>query len=379
MPTEARPGQETGNNEDEEIRKFKERLAEKDKDAPKTSAGAEVVNLANGDTYQGDMRNGRPHGKGEPAPPCKGASQTVSIRPYASIKNSHFALGRAGVYTWSDGSTYSGDWFEGMKHGRGLYVYANGDVYEGGYYNGVKHGYGAAAWSNGSRYEGNWDSGREHGQGKYQTATGQCYTGTFNQGFVDGEGMHTWADGSTFYCLHSMGAAVSQGHYVASEPAQPDLQTSVVARSYTPMAPTYTTMPVPAHDPGLVQMPNGQVGYIIPVALSPRAQAPPAQAPLSNALYASRESRPKSREGRKSKSRSLSGGRRKSDKIVTNPYGPASQTVAGTVQARSSPKPTTNPYGPFTETSGRLKSPAPNSMLLQQAMPPPHLLGNSGR
>ena len=283
------------------------------------------------------------------------------------------------MYTWADGSTYSGDWFEGMKHGRGLYVYANGDVYEGGYYNGVKHGYGAAAWSNGSRYEGNWDSGREHGQGKYLTATGQCYTGTFKEGFVDGEGMHTWADGSTFYCLHSMGAAVSQGHYVSSEPAQPELSTQSVPPAYLPM-------PVPEQDlgaqAGLVQMPNGQLGYMVPVTV-PVRMSPRAQAPASNPypLHASRESRPRSKgEGRKSKSRSSSAGRRKSERIVTNPYGPANPAGPSTVQARSQPLPRTNPYGPFMEAQP--KSPSStmsNSVLLQQAVLPPTSLVNPRR
>lgn len=86
-----------------------------------------------------------------------------------------------GVYTWADGSTYSGDWVDGMKQGRGLYLYANGDTYEGGYHRGMKHGYGAASWANGSRYIGHWDSGREHGEGRYMAGDGQCYKGTFNQ------------------------------------------------------------------------------------------------------------------------------------------------------------------------------------------------------
>ena len=85
------------------------------------------------------------------------------------------------MYTWADGSTYNGDWIQGMKHGRGLYMYANGDMYEGGYFKGMKHGYGAASWTNGSQYVGHWDSGREHGQGRYTTASGQRYTGTFKQ------------------------------------------------------------------------------------------------------------------------------------------------------------------------------------------------------
>ena len=38
---------------------------EDDDDRGRTAtSGTEVVTLANGDTYQGDLRNGRPHGKG---------------------------------------------------------------------------------------------------------------------------------------------------------------------------------------------------------------------------------------------------------------------------------------------------------------------------
>jgi hypothetical protein len=84
-----------------------------------------------------------------------------------------------GVYTWADGSTYSGEWFEGTKHGQGRYVYANGDTYEGTYKQGRKQGFGTATWANGARYQGQWHAGREHGQGRYTTADGQCYTGTF--------------------------------------------------------------------------------------------------------------------------------------------------------------------------------------------------------
>ncbi len=84
-----------------------------------------------------------------------------------------------GVYTWADGSTYSGEWFEGLKQGQGLYVYANGDTFEGGYKQGRKQGFGAATWTNGARYQGEWHAGLQHGQGRYTKADGQCYTGTF--------------------------------------------------------------------------------------------------------------------------------------------------------------------------------------------------------
>jgi hypothetical protein len=155
-------------------------------------AVSEVVNLglSNGDVYKGEMQDGRPNGRGAVAGspryfvPC--AWRLCSLRAHArqlAANDSGCAVHcwLSGVYTWADGSTYSGEWFDGLKQGRGLYVYANGDIYEGGYHQGVKHGYGSASWSNGSRYVGQWHAGREHGQGRYTTGDGQCYTGTFNQ------------------------------------------------------------------------------------------------------------------------------------------------------------------------------------------------------
>jgi len=71
-------------------------LDELKKEQSKRGNGA--VQLANGDSFEGDMLDSRPHG--------------------------------TGVYMWKDGSTYSGDWLGGMKHGRGRYMYGNGDLYE---------------------------------------------------------------------------------------------------------------------------------------------------------------------------------------------------------------------------------------------------------
>jgi len=239
-----------------------------------------------------------------------------------------------------------------MKHGQGLYVYANGDVYEGGYYNGVKHGFGTASWSNGSQYTGHWDSGREHGQGKYFTANGQCYTGTFNAGFVDGEGVHTWEDGSAFHCVHSMGAAVSQGHYIPGEETVARPQYTLPAQFAEPnwipptpfnannfMGPTPITANnfagavAPLSTEGLVQMPNGQIGYMLP------AQEFGTTAKLPTKM------RSRSREHRdgteKPRARSASAGRREG-KSPAREIVPYRETLL--VHPISAPV----PYGPHT-------------------------------
>ena len=232
---------------------------------------------------------------------------------------------------------------------QGTYVYTNGDTYEGGYYNGLKHGYGSAAWSNGSRYEGHWDSGREHGEGRYFAPTGQCYTGNFSQGFVDGEGVHTWGDGSSFHCVHSMGAAVSQGHYVAAitgteeieveysskreivqadlqlllrppqahavPQAQPQVQFSA-AQSQVQFSPSQLQVQPQVYQTStenLVQLPDGQIGYMIPVnpitnpAYSSQGptstSAPPLPHPTSP--YASRTNGKEKEKDKDKKHRSL--------------------------------------------------------------------------
>jgi hypothetical protein len=47
-------------------------------------------------------------------------------------------LNGKGVFTWSDGSKYEGDWKDGKRHGKGIH--------------GI-HGY---TWSDGSKFEGDW-------------------------------------------------------------------------------------------------------------------------------------------------------------------------------------------------------------------------------
>ncbi len=40
--------------------------------------------------------------------------------------------------------------------GQGLFTYSNGDRYEGQFHHDVKHGRGVLTWTNGNKYDGEW-------------------------------------------------------------------------------------------------------------------------------------------------------------------------------------------------------------------------------
>lgn len=90
------------------------------------------------------------------------------------MKNPNFAFipmatheGR-GIYTWSTGDRYDGDWLENIKHGKGLYYFANNeDIYVGEFNNDKRSGKGVLYYSNGDKYEGDWLNDYKNGKGIY--------------------------------------------------------------------------------------------------------------------------------------------------------------------------------------------------------------------
>ena len=52
-------------------------------------------------------------------------------------------------------------------HGQGVYTWSDGRIYEGEYLNDKKHGHGTYTWADGRFYEGPWVNGKQHGQGSF--------------------------------------------------------------------------------------------------------------------------------------------------------------------------------------------------------------------
>ena len=65
-----------------------------------------------------------------------------------------------GVYKWSDGDKYEGEWKDGKFHGKGNYFYGNGSTFTGVYKHGKKHGEGVFVDAKGKDFEGFWEHGR---------------------------------------------------------------------------------------------------------------------------------------------------------------------------------------------------------------------------
>jgi hypothetical protein len=68
-----------------------------------------------------------------------------------------------GIYTNSSASCYSGYFQDNLHNGYGIILfnlgfetYSDGSTYEGEYFNGKKHGLGRNIWTDGSKYEGYW-------------------------------------------------------------------------------------------------------------------------------------------------------------------------------------------------------------------------------
>jgi len=75
-----------------------------------------------------------------------------------------------GTDKFANGDTYSGEYRYGKPYGRGRYIWRNGSQYEGDFVDGMKQGKGV--WSKGkppkqTRYEGEYQQDKKHGWGKF--------------------------------------------------------------------------------------------------------------------------------------------------------------------------------------------------------------------
>ena len=90
--------------------------------------------------------------------------------------------------TYADGSTYSGEWKDGNRHGKGTETYDDDDgdgqgfTYSGEWADDERNGQGTETWFNGSTYRGEWKDGLRHGYGTGRYADIGRYTGWWEDG-----------------------------------------------------------------------------------------------------------------------------------------------------------------------------------------------------
>lgn len=90
---------------------------------------------------------------------------------------------------------YVGEWFNGLRNGRGVMVSNVGDSYEGNFERDYFHGYGEFTSSNGDVYKGAWQFGEITGHGTYTWKNSDTYVGDFVNGEFHGHGCLTTKEG----------------------------------------------------------------------------------------------------------------------------------------------------------------------------------------
>ena len=117
---------------------------------PKASAAKTMRKEYSNGVYEGEMKDGEPHG--------------------------------FGTYRWNDGDVYTGEYVNGTRHGKGKFVFASGNYYDGNWANGKYQGHGIYHWNDGDEFDGEWKDGKRHGKGKWTYADGRYYTGVWENG-----------------------------------------------------------------------------------------------------------------------------------------------------------------------------------------------------
>ena len=138
-------------------------------------------------TYQGELRDGWPHGRGitvwpdgrvydghwrkgifqgDFKPILTGVDLICTkfryICPFLSHLHVHvlFLITGNGTCVWSNGDTYEGEWEEGFAHGLGVYTYSCGDIFEGTLQQDKFDGYGVFTTAQNVKYRGAWVLGK---------------------------------------------------------------------------------------------------------------------------------------------------------------------------------------------------------------------------
>jgi len=86
---------------------------------------------------------------------------------------------------------YEGDLVNGRPHGKGTFFFNDGGRYKGEFVKGVMQGKGIMEYtfpSTGYHYEGDIVSGNRHGKGTYTFPSGNYYVGAFTDNEIHGAG-----------------------------------------------------------------------------------------------------------------------------------------------------------------------------------------------
>lgn len=87
-----------------------------------------------------------------------------------------------------NGSTYTGEWVNGLRQGEGKLLYTDGSIYEGKWLNDKAHGEGCFKNSKGHVYQGQFADDKANGYAVFSSANGFKYEGYWKDDQYHGKG-----------------------------------------------------------------------------------------------------------------------------------------------------------------------------------------------
>ncbi len=133
--------------------------------------GRGTMLFSNGDRYEGEWARGEIEGRGtmlfSNGDRYEGEWEGQLFHGMGTL---HCSDGTFVEGEWALGlllDRFQGETRQGLPHGRGVYEFFSGKRYEGEWENGYEHGQGITEFPNGERFEGEWLEGLRHGKGKH--------------------------------------------------------------------------------------------------------------------------------------------------------------------------------------------------------------------
>jgi hypothetical protein len=171
--------------------------------------GMTLVNT--GDFYEGEWRNGKPHGRGKVTFPETGGYYIGNLKDglahgKGTLVDTHYKY----VGEWKNDKRngfgkailtdqiYEGEWKNDTLHGYGTVTFTNGNKYVGEWKNDKRNGYGTDTSLNGNKYVGEWKNDKQNGFGTFTEFNGYKYVGEWKNGQRNGKGTHTWTNGNKY-------------------------------------------------------------------------------------------------------------------------------------------------------------------------------------
>ncbi len=178
----------------------------------------EYYNPEDGRHYYGQMRDGSFAGVGFYERVLEGSLDPFEFRYIGEFRDN--SMHGRGLCVWPDGRRFVGEWRDGEMREGVMYSgslkkpEAGGDIYTGEFQDGLPHGRGTYAYRDGRRYTGEFQNGEYHGYGVilYPSTFIRYlrYEGQFENGEFHGQGKLIYKDGT-----------VQEGRFEAGSPVEP--------------------------------------------------------------------------------------------------------------------------------------------------------------